>query len=120
MHQSPADRRASVDVGRTPQTKLDRVACPWLIRGFVEPQAEFPFVNADQGRGVAAGEGAVPFGVPGVQQGHDPGRCSFEAIVAERGLRDDYELLARERIVYDAHCACCRPEVEAAGFLAPA
>jgi hypothetical protein len=56
--------------------KVDRVACPWLIRRFIDPGAEFIFVPADQVTAVAAREGAIPFDVPGVELGHVDGRCS--------------------------------------------
>jgi hypothetical protein len=61
--------------------KVDRVACPWLIKKFVDPEAEFLFVPADQVLDVAERERAIPFDVPGVELGHHDGKCSFEAIV---------------------------------------
>jgi hypothetical protein len=68
--------------------KVDRVACPWLIRKFVDPQAEFLFVPADEVLARADREGATPFDVPGVELGHHEGRCSFEAILRKHGLSD--------------------------------
>lgn len=68
--------------------KVDRVACPWLIRKFVDPPAEFVFVPADQVAAVAQREGAIPFDVAGAELGHHDGRCSFEAIVAKYGVTD--------------------------------
>ena len=77
------------------KVKVDRVACPWLIRKFVDPDAEFLFVPADRVLEVAASEGATPFDVPGVELGHHEGRCSFEAIVRKYGIGDPaIELLA--------------------------
>jgi hypothetical protein len=70
------------------KVKVDRVACPWLIRKFVDPDAEFLFVPGDEVLDVAAREGAVPFDVDGVELGHREGRCSFEAIVAKYGIQD--------------------------------
>jgi hypothetical protein len=70
------------------RVKVDRVACPWLIKKFVDPQAEFLFVPADHVVARAAQEGAVPFDVPGVELGHHEGRCSFEAIVRKYGITD--------------------------------
>lgn len=70
------------------RVKVDRVACPWLIKKFVDPDAQFLFVPADQVMEVAKREGAIPFDVPGVELGHHEGRCSFEAIVAKHQLRD--------------------------------
>lgn len=68
--------------------KVDRVACPWLIRKFVDPPAEFVFVPADQVAAVAQREGAIPFDFEGAELGHHDGRCSFEAIVAKYGVTD--------------------------------
>jgi hypothetical protein len=61
--------------------KVDRIACPWLISRFVDPDAEFLFVPADQVLQVARERGAIPFDVPGVELGHMEGRCSFESIL---------------------------------------
>ena len=68
--------------------KVDRVACPWLIRRFVDPHAEFLYVPADQVAAVAARDGAIPFDVPGVELGHHGAECSFDAIIAKYGLTD--------------------------------
>jgi hypothetical protein len=68
--------------------KVDRVACPWLIRRFVDPQAEFLYVPAGEVLTVAAREGAVPFDVPGVEFGHHGDRCSFDAILEKYRLDD--------------------------------
>ena len=68
--------------------KVDRVACPWLIRRFVDPQAEFLYVPADQVTAVAAREGATPFDVANVELGHRGAECSFDAIVRKYKLTD--------------------------------
>lgn len=68
--------------------KVDRVACPWLIKRFVDPDAEFRFVPADEVLAVAEREGAVPFDVPGVELGHHGPECSFDAIIKKYGLDD--------------------------------
>lgn len=68
--------------------KVDRVACPWLIRRFIDPQAELLFVPADQVIAVAEREGALPFDVPGVALGHHDGACSFEAFIDAYRLDD--------------------------------
>jgi hypothetical protein len=60
--------------------KVDRVACPWLIRKFVDPAAEFLFVPAEQVGEVATREQATPFDVAGVELGHQGKECSFDAI----------------------------------------
>ena len=68
--------------------KVDRVACPWLIRKFVDHAAQFLFVSPDVVTTVAQREGAVPFDVEGVELGHHDGKCSFEAIVQKYGIDD--------------------------------
>src|SRR6266571_5871286 len=84
--------------------KVDRVACPWLIRKFVDQEAEFLFVPADRVFEVAAREKAVPFDVAGVELGHHEGKSSFEAIVAKYQIEDPaIHLLAQ--IVHGADVA---------------
>jgi hypothetical protein len=86
------------------KVKVDRVACPWLIKKFVDPAAEFLFVPAGEVLERAAREGATPFDVPGVELGHHEGKCSFEAIVSKYRLEDPaLHLLAR--IVHGADVA---------------
>jgi hypothetical protein len=63
------------------RVKVDRVACPWLIRKFVDKQAELFFVPADKVMDEAQRLGATPFDVKGVELGHHGKECSFEAIV---------------------------------------
>ncbi len=75
---------------------VDRVACPWLIKKFIDPQAEFIFVPPGKINEVAEHEGAIPFDAPGVELGHHEGKCSFEAIVTKYHLEDPgIQLLAR-------------------------
>ncbi len=69
------------------KVKVDRVACPWLIRKFIDPQAEFLFVPADQVMEVAKREGATPYDVKGVEFGHHGKECSFDALVKKHGSR---------------------------------
>jgi hypothetical protein len=84
--------------------KVDRVACPWLIKRFVDTQAEFLFVPRGQVQEVAAREKATPFDVEGAELGHHGGKCSFEAIVAKYRIDDPaIELLAQ--IVHGADCS---------------
>jgi hypothetical protein len=71
--------------------KVDRVACPWLIRRFVDPEAQFLFVAEDQLLATAEREQAIPFDAPrlaAVKLNHRGGRCSFEAILEDCGLDD--------------------------------
>ena len=82
--------------------KVDRIACPWLIRRFVDKQAEFLFVPQEQVKTIAKREKAIPFDVPDVELGHVDGRCSFESIMLKFGLMDDPALLAVAKIVHAA------------------
>ena len=68
--------------------KIDRIACPWLIQRFIDPQAEFLYVPADQVLAVAAQTGAVPYDVPGVEMTHVGDRCSFDAFIGKYALTD--------------------------------
>ena len=81
--------------------KVDRVACPWLIRRFVDPKAEFLYVAADQVMAVADREGATPYDVPDVELGHHGAACSFDAILDKYELHDP-ALRALARIVRGA------------------
>ena len=81
---------------------VDRVACPWLIRRFVDPQAEFLFVPADQVMAIAERSGAIPYDVKGVELGHHGLECSFEAIVKKHGLGGDPALALLAKIVNGA------------------
>jgi hypothetical protein len=85
--------------------KVDRVACPWLIRRFIDPEAEFLFVPADEVPAVAAREGAIPFDVPGVELGHVDGRCSFESILLKYHLSGVPALAELAKIVHAADVA---------------
>jgi hypothetical protein len=67
---------------------VDRIACPWLIQRFVDPEAEFLYVPADQVLTVAEREPATPYDVAGVELGHHGAECSFDAIINKYGLRD--------------------------------
>lgn len=84
------------------KVKVDRVACPWLIRKFVDTNAEFYFVPAEKVTSEAARLGATPFDVPGVELGHHGKECSFEAIVKKYGLDADPGLKLLGRIVNGA------------------
>ena len=68
--------------------KVDRIACPWLIRRFIDPAAEFRFVPADQVMAVAAREGAIPVDVPGLELGHHGDECSVDALLRQYHLTD--------------------------------
>jgi len=81
--------------------KVDRIACPWLVRRFVDPAAEFLYVPLEDVARVAARDGAIPFDVADVELGHVEGRCSFESILRKYDLRDP-GLLLLGRIVHGA------------------
>jgi hypothetical protein len=68
--------------------KVDRVACPWLIKRFIDPEAQFLYVAPDQVMAVAEREGAIPFDVPDVELGHHGLECSFDAIIRKYHLQD--------------------------------
>ena len=82
--------------------KVDRVACPWLIRRFVDPQAQFLFVPGEKVLETARREQAIPYDVTGVELGHHGQECSFEAIVKKYGLTTDPALVLMARIVNGA------------------
>jgi hypothetical protein len=67
---------------------VDRIACPWLIKRFIDPEAEFLYVPAQDVTALAEREGAIPYDVGGVELGHVDGRCSFESIILKYGLED--------------------------------
>lgn len=82
--------------------KVDRVACPWLIRKFVDPQGEFYFVPAEQVMSEARRLGAIPFDVPDVELGHHGKECSFEAILKKYELTGNPALVLLGKIVNGA------------------
>ena len=84
------------------RVKVDRVACPWLIKRFVDKDAEFYFVSADQVLREAKRLGATPFDVPDVELGHHGKACSFEAILQKHKLDGDPVLNLLGRIVNGA------------------
>lgn len=83
---------------------VDRIACPWLIKRFIDRDAEFLFVSADAVSAVAQREGAIPYDVPGVELGHVDGRCSFESIIVNYQLTDP-ALRRLAKIVHGADVA---------------
>jgi hypothetical protein len=69
------------------KAKVDRIACPWLIKNFVDSEAEFLFVPADKVLDIAKEQNAIPFDVPNVELGHHDGKCSFDSIIAKYNLK---------------------------------
>jgi hypothetical protein len=84
------------------KVKVDRVACPWIILKFIDPQAEFLFVPADRVIEVVRREGAIPFDVEGVEFGHHGKECSFDALVKKHHLDRDPAIALLARIVNGA------------------
>jgi hypothetical protein len=84
--------------------KTDRIACPWLIRNFIDREAEFLYVPADQVLSVAELEGALSYDAPGARYEHRDGLCTFEVLLEEHGL-DDSALQLLGRIVHGADVA---------------
>ena len=67
---------------------VDRTACPWLIKRFVDPKAEFIFVPTEKILATAKKENAIPYDVQGVELGHHGEKCSFDAIVEKYKIKD--------------------------------
>jgi hypothetical protein len=82
--------------------KVDRVACPWLIKKFIDPEAEFLFVPAEKVMEIAEGEQATPFDIPNVEFGHHGKQCSFEAILKTHKLTSNPALVLLGKIVNGA------------------
>lgn len=97
--------------------KIDRIACPWLIRRFVDPSARFLFVPPSEVESVAQRFGATPFDIEGVHWSHRGEQCSFEVMVEEFGLNTPV-LLRLGLIVRGADTARLDLAPEAAGLLA--
>ena len=68
--------------------KIDRIACPWLVRRFVDPSAVFHYVPSAEVKAFAAAHGATPYDVPDVDYTHHGAQCSFDAFIARHELRD--------------------------------
>lgn len=97
---------------------VDRVACPWLIKRFVDADAEFLYVPTEEVMAVAEREGATPYDVKNVELGHVDGRCSFESIMVKYKL-DDPGLKRLAKIVHGADVSSDRDICpEAAGLYA--
>ena len=80
---------------------VDRVACPWLIKRFIDSDAEFLYVAASLVDETVKNTGGIPFDTPGVELGHHEGKCSFETIIGKYGLKDP-ALLRMARIIHSA------------------
>lgn len=96
--------------------KIDRVACPWLIRRFLDPQAQILYVDPPQVKQAAQERGAIPFDIEGVEISHEGPRCSFDTMLKLFGLESEPSLAQLALIVRGADTA--RPDLapEAAGL----
>lgn len=81
---------------------VDRIACPWLIKRFVDPQAEFLYVPADQVMSEAERQNATPYDVANAELGHVDGRCSFDSIILKHNLTGDAALMELAKVVHAA------------------
>lgn len=99
------------------KARVDRIACPWLISRFIDRQAEFLFVPADQVMAVAQREQATPYDVPNVELGHHGDECSFDAFLAKYKL-DDPALRQLALIVRGADTSQRTLTPESAGLFA--
>lgn len=68
--------------------KVDRIACAWLIKRFIDSKAEIRYVPRDKVKAVAASESALPFDIPDVELGHHGALCSFDAFLKKYKLTD--------------------------------
>jgi hypothetical protein len=100
--------------------KTDRIACPWLIRNFIDPGAEFLYVPPDDVLPAAEREDALSYDAPGARYTHRDGLCTFEVLVEEHGI-DNPAVALLARIVHGADMAEDRDATpESRGLLAVA
>ena len=97
--------------------KIDRLACPWLIRRFIDREAHIDYVPATEVLAVAESEGAIPFDVPGVELTHLGPLCSFDAFLEKYRLEDP-ALARMAEIVRAADTDTLERSPQAAGLLA--
>jgi len=96
---------------------VDRIACPWLIKRFIDKEAEFIFVPRDKVLEVAEREGANSFDADGAKYGHKGDKCTFDTLIEAFKL-DDPALLMLARIVNGADTRNPDAPAESAGFKA--
>ena len=85
--------------------KTDRIACPWLIRRFIDADAEFTFAPTDRVLAMAAELGGRSFDAPGADFTHRAAMCTFEVLIEDFGLDGDQALARLARIVHAADVA---------------
>lgn len=98
--------------------RVDRVACPWLIRRFVDPKAKFLYAPADQVLAVAVRERGIAYDIEGAVLGHHGDECSFDAIVRAYGLDTDPALRYMAKVVRGADTRAHDLTPESRGLLA--
>jgi rhodanese-related sulfurtransferase len=110
-----APKRPSLWVTRR-RPKIDRIACPWLIRRFIDANARFLFVDPPEVKNTAQETGAIPFDIEGIEISHEGERCSFDTMLKLFGLESEPHLARLALIVRGADTA--RPDLapEAAGL----
>ncbi len=113
----PRDERGRTVWVTRARPKVDRVACPWLIRRFVDPDAAFLFVSPSEVLAVAERFGAAPFDIDGVFWSHRGAACTFDTMIEELGL-NSRPLLQLATIVRGADTARLDLAPQAAGLLA--
>lgn len=96
--------------------KIDRIACPWLIRRFIDPDARILFVDPPEVPGVARETGAIPFDIDGVELSHEGDRCSFDTMLKLFGLETEPSLARLAMIVRAADTARHDLAPEASGL----
>jgi len=99
------------------KARVDRIACPWLIARFIDPDATFLFVPADQVLRVADRAGATPYDVPDVELGHHGEQCSFDAFLPKYHLIEP-ALQTLAQIVRGADTSARQLTPESAGLYA--
>ena len=110
-----APKRPSIWVTRR-QPKIDRVACPWLILRFLDPQARILYVDPTEVTNVARETGGVPFDIKDVELSHEGERCSFDTMLRLFGLEGEPALARLALIVRGADTARHDLAPEAAGL----
>lgn len=84
--------------------RTDRVACPWLIGKFIDPDAKIVYVPPDEVLAYAEREGGISFDAPGARYTHRDGKCSFEVLVEEHRI-DDPALVLMAQVIHGADVA---------------
>ena len=84
---------------------VDRVACPWLIERFIDKQAEFMYVPAEQVETEAKRQGATPYDIRGAALGHHGAECSFDAFVRTYDLEKDAAMVYMAKVIRGADTA---------------